>query len=215
MLAVAAVAAFSLTACQGDDKDDASAPEKSASSAASPSAGKGGAEGGTEGGGSQTPAGAKSDAPAAKESSGTSDSAGTDAPDSTEKLADGSTAEIYKLGDTHYKAKIVNDGDVLGEMETNGEDAAMDANGMFVLLAMDGKIYSWMGNSDTGPGTFVLEGDWQAEVSKIGDGHFRAEISGHDGVVATLETKNGNADGVYANGIPIVLTAMGEISSQK
>ncbi|MEV6566642.1 hypothetical protein AB0M55_18410, partial [Streptomyces kronopolitis] len=45
------------------------------------------------------------------------------APVRTQRLADGvSTAEITKLGEQHYRAKIVARGEVLATLETKGHD---------------------------------------------------------------------------------------------
>ncbi|MDT0455872.1 hypothetical protein RM550_08975 [Streptomyces sp. DSM 41527] len=140
--------------------------------------------------------------------------AGTAAsPVRTQRLADGiSKAEIYKLGDQHYRAKIVARGAVLATLETKGHDDGLDANDMFVTLTLDGQVHSWMGGGHQGPGTFKLAGGWTAKVTKLGELRYRAQIIGHDGVAATLET-NQHDVGLDANGIYIVLSAGGVISA--
>nr|WP_328691573.1 hypothetical protein [Streptomyces caniferus] len=131
----------------------------------------------------------------------------------TQRLADGvSKAEISQLGDQHYRAKIVARGSVLATLETNGHDDGLDANDMFVTLTMDGQVHSWMGGGHQGPGTFKLAGGWTAKVTKAGELRYRAQIIGHDGVAATLETK-GHDVGLNANGIYIVLSAGDVISA--
>ncbi|MFI2259765.1 hypothetical protein OHU45_04280 [Streptomyces tubercidicus] len=131
----------------------------------------------------------------------------------TQRLADGiSKAEIYKLGDQHYRAKIVARGSVLATLETKGHDDGLDANDMFVTLTLDGQVHSWMGGGHQGPGTFKLAGGWTAKVTKIGELRYRAQIIGHDGVAATLET-NQHDVGLNANGIYIVLSNGGVISA--
>ncbi|WP_327226189.1 hypothetical protein OG301_15400 [Streptomyces platensis] len=131
----------------------------------------------------------------------------------TQRLADGiSTAEITKLGDQHYRAKIVARGSVLATLETKGHDDGLDANDMFVTLTLDGQVHSWMGGGHQGPGTFKLAGGWTAKVTKVGELKYRAQIIGHDGVAATLET-NGHDVGLNANGIYIVLSSGGVISA--
>ncbi|MGW7584804.1 hypothetical protein ACWGKU_11500 [Kitasatospora sp. NPDC054768] len=131
----------------------------------------------------------------------------------TETLVDGSTAEIKDLGNMHYVARILNKGQVLATMETKEHDDGLDANGMFVMLSLDGRIHSWMGGSHQGPGTFKLAGGWTAKVTKLGELRYRAEILGNDNAVyGTLETDQHDV-GVDANGISIVLSAGGEISA--
>ncbi|GAA5609478.1 hypothetical protein CP981_02085 [Streptomyces platensis] len=59
----------------------------------------------------------------------------------TQRLADGiSTAEISKLGDQHYRAKIVARGSVLATLETKGHDDGLDANGSYIVLSSGGVI---------------------------------------------------------------------------
>ncbi|MFF7754451.1 hypothetical protein ACFZCP_35635 [Streptomyces sp. NPDC007971] len=131
----------------------------------------------------------------------------------TQKLADGSTAEIYQLGDLHYLAKIVSRGEVLGDLEANQRDAGLDANDMFIVLTMDGQVHSWLGGGHRGPGTFHLPGGWTAKVTKIGDLRYRAQILGNEGAVyGTLEANQHDA-GLDANGVYIVLGVDGVISA--
>ncbi|MFF4925706.1 hypothetical protein ACFY4B_34455 [Kitasatospora sp. NPDC001261] len=133
----------------------------------------------------------------------------------TETLVDGSKAEIHDLGNQHYTAKIVNAGQVLATMETKEHDDGLDANGMFVMLSLDGRIRSWMGGSHQGPGTFKLAGGWTAKVTKVGELRYRAEILGNENAVyGTLEA-NQHDVGVDANGVSIVLSAGGEISAHE
>ncbi|WP_188295806.1 hypothetical protein, partial [Streptomyces sp. CBMA156] len=128
-------------------------------------------------------------------------------------LVDGSTAEIRDLGNQNYSAKIVNSGQVLATLETKNEDAGLNANGMFVVLSLDGTIHSWMGGSHSGPGTVKLAGGWTAKVTKTGELHYRAEILGmNNEVYGTLDADQHDS-GAAANGVYIVLSAGGEISA--
>ncbi|MER8086841.1 hypothetical protein ACFVZR_19915 [Streptomyces sp. NPDC058316] len=107
----------------------------------------------------------------------------------TQTLADGSTAGIYELGAQHHLVKIIHRGRVYGTLETNQHDAGLDANDMFVVLTLGGQVHSWMGGGHRGPGTFKLAGGWTAEVTKVGDLRYRAQILGNRGAVyGTLET---------------------------
>ncbi|MER6081653.1 hypothetical protein [Streptomyces sp. NPDC001833] len=218
LVAVAAAAAFSLTACQsGGSRDGAAGPEPKASAAAThaTAAGRSGATGTRTGTGksaadvrTRTLAPSRTAAPAAT-------AAKAAAPVRTRTLADGSKAEIYRLGAEHYRAKIVSRGEVLATMETGGTDAGLDANDMFVVLTLGGDVHSWMGGGQTGPGTFKLAGGWTAKVTKAGELRYRAQILGNDGSVdATLEA-NQHDVGLDANGVYIVLSAGGVISAHE
>ncbi|MFH9224546.1 hypothetical protein ACH4NT_18175 [Streptomyces lydicus] len=205
--ALVAAAGLTLTACAGSNAADArSAGRTNTSSAAAESTASGwsGLQStdakadvlGKQSGGAHTAKGAKAASPVR-----------------TQRLADGvSKAEIYQLGDQHYRAKIVARGSVLATLETKGHDDGLDANDMFVTLTMDGQVHSWMGGGHQGPGTFKLAGGWTAKVTKVGELRYRAQIIGHDGVAATLET-NQHDVGLNANGIYIVLSSGGVISA--
>ncbi|WP_447035073.1 hypothetical protein [Streptomyces sp. DSM 118878] len=204
LVAVAAAAALALTACQSAGSDAASGTGKKDSvSTAHLATGKSDARSTSEisGGGSAADARVAS----------------SKAVSSVRKqtLVDGSTAEIRRISAQHYRAKIVNEGDVLATLDANGDDAGLDANGMFIVLTMDGKVQSWMGGAHSGPGTFKLAGGWKAKVTQLGDLHYRADILGLDGsVMGTLEA-NEHDDGAVANGIYLVLSAGGVISSHE
>ncbi|MFJ9950779.1 hypothetical protein [Kitasatospora sp. NPDC091207] len=156
-----------------------------------------------------SPSSPRSTAPATAPVTGTKGKS----PVRTETLVDGSTAEIQDTGNQNYSAKIVNKGDVLATLETHNADAGLDANGMFVVLSVDGHVHSWMGGEHQGPGTFKLVGGWTAKVTKIGELRYRAQILGNENAVYdTLETNQQDV-GAVANGSYIVLSAGGVISS--
>ncbi|MFI0818827.1 hypothetical protein ACH4TX_22000 [Streptomyces sp. NPDC021098] len=185
--ALVAAAGLSLTACSGSDT--AAAKPAAASESSSP---------GTQG------SDVTIDTKAGKAAS----------PSRTQTLVDGSTAKIYKLGDQHYRLKIVNDGAELATLETNKHDAGLDANGMYVVLTLGGEVRSWMGGEHQGPGTFKLAGGWKAKVTKVGELHYRAKIYGFEGEVATIDANKHDA-GLDANGSSIVLSAGGVISAHE
>ena len=224
LLAVAAAAAFSLTACQsggsggsGGSKDGAAGPEQKASASATQATGT--TTGTTTGSGSGKNAADVQTRTLAPSRTGTptpaATTARTAAPVRTRTLADGSKAEIYRLGAEHYRAKIVSRGAVLATIETGQADAGLDANDMFVVLTLGGDVHSWMGGGHTGPGTFRLAGGWTAKVTKVGELRYRAQILGNDGSVdATLEA-NQHDVGLDANGVYIVLSAGGVISAHE
>lgn len=197
LVALAAAAALSLTACGGGE-DAAAGPAKKDTASHAQSTGTGSAK-------EQTTTEAASTV--SKASSKASSKA------RTTKLVDGSTARIHKVGSQHYRADIVSDGAVIGQLKANGTDAGLDANGMYVALTLDGKVNSWMGGEHQGPGTFKLAGGWKAKVTKVGELHYRAQILGSDGSVMGTLDANEHDDGAVANGIYIVLSAGGVISS--
>lgn len=220
LVAVAAVAALSLTACQGGSDADA-APEKQASSSASSSpssADPSGDSDASSGAGSDTTdkGDGKAEGGTAAATSADSDSAKAASPIRTQTLPDGSKAEIYQLGSQKYRAKIINDGDVLATLDTNGHDAGLDANDMFLVLTLGGDLHAWMGGGHQGPGTFKLAGGWTAKVTKSsGQLNYRAQILGNEGEVdATLDT-NGHDVGLDANGVYIVLSNGGIVSAHQ
>ncbi|MEV6128597.1 hypothetical protein AB0M05_17470 [Streptomyces violaceusniger] len=199
--ALIAAASLSLTACNNDTEDTGT--KKPAASAES---GTGGSSTGAQG--SDAKPDAKPDA-----TTGDTDKAPTSTGD--QKLADGSTAKIDKLGTQHYRLKIVNDGAVLATLEANQRDAGLDANGMYVVLTLGGEVHSWMGGEHSGPGTYKLAGGWTAKVTKLGDARYRADIIGSEGSVdGTLEA-NQHDDGMVANGVYIVLSTRGVISAHQ
>ncbi|GAA1102150.1 MULTISPECIES: hypothetical protein [Streptomyces violaceusniger group] len=200
--ALVVAAGLTLTACNDSDAN-ASKPAASASHSGADSATGAKGSGGNGANGSDAKVGTESAA---------ADEAAS--PDRTETLADGSTGEIYELGEQHYRLKIVNDGDVLATFETNGKDAGLDANGMYVVLTMGGEVQSWMGGEHKAPGTFELAGGWTAKVTKVGESHYRAEIIGHGDVMGTMEA-NGHDAGLDANGVYIVLSTRGVISAHE
>ncbi|OLZ70418.1 hypothetical protein AV521_14915 [Streptomyces sp. IMTB 2501] len=137
---------------------------------------------------------------------------GTPAPVHTEKLVDGSTAEIYKLGAHHYRMEIIDRDAVYARLEANQRDAGVDANDMFVVLTFDGQVHSWIGGGHRGPGGFRLPDDSTAKVTKVGPHHYRARIMDRGHVVARLEANQRDA-GMDGNGLFVVLTFDGEISA--
>ncbi|WP_405753917.1 hypothetical protein OG372_26720 [Streptomyces sp. NBC_01020] len=222
LVAVAAAAAFSLTACGSGDSNAAGQGTKdSAATSASHSTGNAGAAGdsktdGSKAGGSQAGASKAGGSQGGGDQS-IADKSGTTAEagpslDHSQRLPDGSTAKIYQVGAQKYRADIVSHGSVLGSMVTHNTDAGLDFNDMFIVLGIDGSLHSWMGGGHQGPGTFTVAGDWKVKVTEPGEGHYRAQIIGHDGVAATLDA-NEHDEGLDANGIYMVLSASGVLSA--
>ena len=60
------------------------------------------------------------------------------------KLADGSVAKVYKLGQNHYEAEIWANGGKLDTLVANGSKAVGENNGLHVVLNPDGTVTSWV-----------------------------------------------------------------------
>ncbi|WP_167158745.1 hypothetical protein [Streptomyces sp. MBT27] len=60
------------------------------------------------------------------------------------KLADGSVAKIYKLGQNHYEAEIWANGSKLDTLVAKGASATGQNNGLHVVLNPDGTVTSWV-----------------------------------------------------------------------
>ncbi len=60
------------------------------------------------------------------------------------KLADGSVAKVYKLGQNHYEAEIWANGSKLDTLVAKGSAAAGQNNGLHVVLSPDGTVTSWV-----------------------------------------------------------------------
>ncbi|MFD7168838.1 hypothetical protein [Streptomyces violascens] len=60
------------------------------------------------------------------------------------KLADGSVAKVYKLGQNHYEAEIWANGSKLDTLVAKGASATGQNNGLYVVLNPDGTVTSWV-----------------------------------------------------------------------
>ncbi|MFI6689952.1 hypothetical protein [Streptomyces sp. NPDC050485] len=68
------------------------------------------------------------------------------------KLADGSVAKVFKLGQNHYEAEIWANGSKLDTLVAKGASANGQNNGLYVVLNPDGTVTSWVegGKKDDG-----------------------------------------------------------------
>ncbi|MEU5310452.1 hypothetical protein [Streptomyces sp. NPDC021562] len=205
LLAVAAAAALSLTACQSGGKD-AAGQTKNVSAATS---GAGRAETTAD----EAQSGMRTQTTAARRTAAAAATPRTASPVRTQTLPDGSKAEIRRLGAQHYLLKLVHHGDVLATMEAKHRDAGLDANDMFLVLTKDGRVEAWMGGGHQGPGTFELMGGWTAKVTKAGEDHYRARILGDAGGVSGTMDANGRDAGVEIDRVYVVLSAGGVVSA--
>ncbi|MFJ3955385.1 hypothetical protein SLV14_004849 [Streptomyces sp. Je 1-4] len=217
-LALTAAAGLTLTACSGSDAAGTK-PAGQSDKAAAVESGGAGSSAGAQGSGAPASPGAKADTKsgaAGKQSGGAHATNGGKAasPVRTQRLADGvSTAEISKVGDQHYRAKIVARGSVLATLEAKGQDAGLDANDMFLVLTSDGQVRSWMGGGHQGPGTFKIAGGWTVKVTKVGELHYRAQFLSPSGDADDTVEANQHDIGFVANGVNVVLSAGGVISA--
>lgn len=131
--------------------------------------------------------------------------------DRTEELPDGSTADIYEIDFQTYRAEIVGEDGVLGTLRADDGVVGIELNAMYVVLETDGSLHAWTDAGEQGPGTFTVDGGWEVEVTHHDDTHWEATISG--GEAEDTITANGEDAVAYANGVYIVLTWAGVVSS--
>ncbi|MEU3061874.1 hypothetical protein AB0P12_24400 [Streptomyces subrutilus] len=63
----------------------------------------------------------------------------------TVRLADGSVAKVYKIGDRHFEADVFSGPTKLDTLVGRGADASYgQSNGLRVVLRPDGRVTSWM-----------------------------------------------------------------------
>ncbi|EFL16097.1 hypothetical protein [Streptomyces sp. C] len=118
----------------------------------------------------------------------------------TVRLADGSVAKVYKLGDGHFEADVLTRGakpDIL--VSKNGRPAYGQNNGLHVVLQPNGTVTSWV---EGGPKpqvkkeTSVRIAMPDGRIARLVDGPSgkRAEISMPNGnVLGTIDMKNRSA----------------------
>ncbi|MFX4293184.1 hypothetical protein [Streptomyces bohaiensis] len=131
--------------------------------------------------------------------------------DRTEELPDGSTADIYEIDFQTYRAEIVGEDGVLGTLRADEGVDGIELNAMYVVLETDGSLHAWTDAGEQGPGTFTVDGGWEVEVTHHDDTHWEAKVSG--GEAEDTITANGEDAVAHANGIYIVLTWAGVVSS--
>ncbi|QGZ52588.1 hypothetical protein GPZ77_33600 [Streptomyces sp. QHH-9511] len=137
----------------------------------------------------------------------------TAAPVRTQKLVDGSTAKIYRLGAHHYRMDNVSrEGHLLGTLVAKNADAGGQHNGMFVVLTADGDAVSWTGREQYGAGSFLLPDGSTAKVTKVAADHYTLKIIHQGHVMATLVADHRDA-AVNANGMYVVLNPDGTHSA--
>ncbi|MEU6623071.1 hypothetical protein ABZ926_20205 [Streptomyces litmocidini] len=105
-------------------------------------------------------------------------------------LPNGATARIVKLGDTHYRAEILKEGQRVGTLEADGHPAAGNDDGTFLVLFETGLTSTWQGNYLPGarPGVYELADGTRVELTlKYGGYDLRTvEKSGEGRVLVHL-----------------------------
>ncbi|MFF3602514.1 hypothetical protein [Streptomyces sp. NPDC002463] len=146
------------------------------------------------------------DGPVAAATAQAKPTAGTDAADSADAkgkstqedgvfvrnqiLPNGATARIVKLGDTHYRAEILKQGQRVGTLEADGHPVAGNDDGTFLVLFETGLTSTWQGNYLPGarPGVYELVDGTRVELTlKYGGYDLRTvEKSGEGRVLVHL-----------------------------
>ncbi|MFJ8311911.1 MULTISPECIES: hypothetical protein [unclassified Streptomyces] len=87
------------------------------------------------------------------------------------KLADGSVAKVFKLGQNHYEAEIWANGSKLDTLVAKGASATGQNNGLYVVLNPDGTVTSWVegGKKNDGKRDDVKKKDERKRDNKQGD----------------------------------------------
>ncbi|MFF9850018.1 hypothetical protein [Streptomyces litmocidini] len=82
-------------------------------------------------------------------------------------LPNGATARIVKLGDTHYRAEILKEGQRVGTLEADGHPVAGNDDGTFLVLFETGLTSTWQGNYLPGarPGVYELADGTRVELT--------------------------------------------------
>ncbi|MGY0017454.1 hypothetical protein ACVHNB_00510 [Streptomyces sp. YJ-C3] len=139
----------------------------------------------------------------------------------TVKLADGSTAKIYKLGAHHYQADIYDGSTKLGTVDANGKTAKAMNNGLHIVLDPDGTLKSWTdGHPKPVPDAKrhyvktveLADGVSVAKVYKLDPCHYQADIYAHGKKLDTLDAKDRTAYGQH-NGLHVALKSNGTVTS--
>ncbi|MCX4527077.1 MULTISPECIES: hypothetical protein [unclassified Streptomyces] len=121
----------------------------------------------------------------------------------TVKLADGSVAKVYKIGDRHFEADILAGSTKLDTLVSRGGAAAYGQNnGLHVVLQPDGTVRSWM---EGGEKPKPVEDRVTSVRVTMPDGRIAKLIDGPGGKRAVISTPNGNVLGTIDLKHPSVL----------
>ncbi|MEV4429394.1 hypothetical protein AB0K23_29205 [Streptomyces sp. NPDC049602] len=105
-------------------------------------------------------------------------------------LPNGGIARIVKLGDTHYRAELMKEGQRVGTLEADGHPVAGNDDGTFLVLFETGLTSTWQGNYFPGarPGVYELVDGTRVElVLRLGAYTLRTvEKSGEGRVLVRL-----------------------------
>ncbi|GGP34391.1 hypothetical protein [Streptomyces melanogenes] len=111
------------------------------------------------------------------------------------KLADGSVAKVYKLGQNHYEAEIWANGSKLDTLVANGSKAVGENNGLHVVLNPDGTVTSWVDGGKKPEKKQEKKADSKVVSSvkiTMPDGRIAKLIKTTDGPRVEISMPNGN-----------------------
>ncbi|MEV7440902.1 hypothetical protein AB0O22_07085 [Streptomyces sp. NPDC091204] len=117
----------------------------------------------------------------------------------TVKLADGSVAKVYKIGDSHFEADILAGSTKLDTLVSKGGAAAYGQNnGLHVVLQPNGTVTSWMEGAPKPKPKPDVEKDVRKESSvrvTMPDRRIAKLVDGPNGKRVEISMPNGNALG--------------------
>ncbi|MBT2541806.1 hypothetical protein J7E99_14110 [Streptomyces sp. ISL-44] len=121
----------------------------------------------------------------------------------TVKLADGSTAKVYKIGDNHFEADIFAGSTKLDTLVSKGGAAAYGQNnGLHVVLQPNGTVTSWIDGGQQPKPVEKPKPQVKPEVKKessvritMPDGRIAKLVDGPNGKRVDIATRNGNSLG--------------------
>ncbi|MGW1894494.1 hypothetical protein ACWCP6_30260 [Streptomyces sp. NPDC002004] len=145
----------------------------------------------------------------------------------TVKLADSSTAKIYRLGPHSYRADVYANGTRLDSLVARGRSAYGENNGLHIALHPDGSISSWVeGRFTPKPqpkpvpdhrkpalvAKVKLVDGSTAVIHQLGKNEYKADIYAHGVRIDTLVAKGKSVYG-QNNGLHVALHRDGSLSS--
>ncbi|MFB6810555.1 hypothetical protein [Streptomyces sp. NPDC056387] len=108
----------------------------------------------------------------------------------TVKLADGSIAKVYKIGDDHFEADVHAGSTKRDTLVSKGDATTYgQSNGLHVVLQPNGTVTSWMeGGPKPKPG---VKRESSVRIT-MPDGRIAKLVDGPDGKRVVISTPNGN-----------------------
>ncbi|MGW4704381.1 hypothetical protein [Streptomyces sp. NPDC004285] len=107
----------------------------------------------------------------------------------TQILPNGAEARIFEVGEGHYRAELMKEGQRVGTLEADGHPVAGNDDGTFLVLFETGLTSTWQGNyvPAARPGTYELANGTRVELAvKYGRYTLQAVENGGTRVLTTL-----------------------------